>query len=253
MSRYPYATLCLAALAAQACMLNPQNGQQLPSTTSSTTFSGYWAAPLATITLQSAASPWGPFQDFASAKSGTRAQQIHGAALYPWSVTSAVPGWSGSGCATQVFVRALDSLISVGGSVHLSRSYFVPASFTSLVTVGGDLTLRDMAAFVTVPVLNGQFPALTLVDGTLDIDDGSVMDDLLLGETTGLTLGGLRLHANPSLAALTPPHISVAGSGPIEITDNPLLCTDVASAFVAAQTAGGWSGTATASGNANCP
>ena len=69
----------------------------------------------------------------------------------------------------------------------------------------------------------------------------------------GERLFAAHMIEHDALMAVAAPLISVDSSGAITITDNAGLCDSDAQAFVDAQTAAGWAGVATLSGNQVCP
>ncbi|MEM6990350.1 MAG: hypothetical protein AAF721_07635 [Myxococcota bacterium] len=146
----------------------------------------------------------------------------------------------------------LDDLTQVGGTISITGAFFPPGApnLTELLTVGGDLQLASMD-LITVVGFDNQFPLLTDVGGDLDIEQGG-LDDLLVGDPLGITVGGVRLHDNGSLSGLNAPNVTVSTSGPITITDNGNLGDCNAQAFVDDQAALGWAGVATVSGNGTC-
>jgi hypothetical protein len=102
------------------------------------------------------------------------------------------------------------------------------------------------------PKLLAPLTSLASVGGSVVWSNNSIGDlDLSLVATTA---HGLVMTNNPALDALDS-GIQVIGAGPITIQDNPLLPTCAATNYIAAQTAAGWTGTASVSGNgtAGCP
>lgn len=145
-----------------------------------------------------------------------------------------------------------DYVEEVGGSILISGSNFPPGAvnFEALTTVHGDLTLASTDV-TTHPAFVHQFPALTAVEGTLDVDAGGI-EDFFIGSPSGLEVGNLRVNQNLGLSDLAVTHVDVSNLGTIEITNNSNLGDCEANAFVDAQAATGWMGTAIVSGNGSC-
>lgn len=150
-----------------------------------------------------------------------------------------------------------DSLVEVDGSIRIVGALFNPdlgnfgaSNFRMLTTVHGDFTVAS-STIITVPGVTYQFPALSTVEGAFDIDAGGITE-LLVGSPSGLEVGNLRLNQNLGLSDLAVTHVGVSNLGTIEITNNSNLGDCEANAFVDAQAAMGWLGTAIVSGNGSC-
>ena len=150
-----------------------------------------------------------------------------------------------------------DSLVEVDGSIRIVGALFNPdlgnfgaSNFPMLTTVHGDFTVAS-STVITVPGVTNQFPALSTVDGTFDIDAGGITE-LLVGSPSGMEVGNLRLHQNFGLSDLAVSHVDVSNLGTIEITNNVNLGDCEADAFVDAQAAMGWMGTSIVSDNGPC-
>ena len=150
-----------------------------------------------------------------------------------------------------------DAVEEVGGDLRIVGAFLPPGSpslgvpnFESLATVHGDVAIAA-SEVVTVPGLPHQFPLLSTVDGTLDIDAGGI-DGLFVGDDGGMNVGNLRLNQNFGLTDLAVTHVDVADLGTIEITNNANLSECDAWGFVDGQAAMGWMGSAMVSGNGPC-
>ena len=112
--------------------------------------------------------------------------------------------------------------------------------FPLLTSVGGDLVLHpdaDLEPFLLLSNVGGS------VVWSHNAMSGSF--DLALVATNA---HGLVVVDNPGVDALDF-DVHVIGSGPITIQNNPMLPTCIALDYASAQTAGGWSGPLTVSGN----
>lgn len=150
-----------------------------------------------------------------------------------------------------------DALVEVDGSIRIVGALFNPdlggfgaSNFPMLTTVHGNLSLAA-SSIITVPGVTHQFPSLSTVDGTFNIDTGGITE-LLLGNPSGMEVGNLRLNQNFGLTDLAVTHVDVGNLGTIEITNNANLGDCEADAFIDAQAAMGWMGTAIVSGNGSC-
>ncbi|MGC4065923.1 MAG: hypothetical protein QM784_14990 [Polyangiaceae bacterium] len=161
----------------------------------------------------------------------------------------------------------LNHLTRADGTVRVEGFYQFTSFFPQLTSIGGALEIVDVR-------LNGGFPLLTRVDGDLvlrpkllspltnlaQIGGTLRWENMLLASSlptisgVPLTTRGLSIQSNPNLTTL-PTGISVRGTGPITIQNNPMLPTCAALNYVSAQTAAGWLGTATIVGNGtgSCP
>lgn len=141
----------------------------------------------------------------------------------------------------------LTALQSVGGSVTVNGSNLVVGNLMALASVGGDLTLTGGGS-----IPPNSLTSLASVGGTLTLQQIGFLTALSLGSNTGLSVGALDLDANPALSSLAATPVTVIGSGGIAIHGHPLLTQCEAQAFVTAQQALGWTGTATVANNAPC-
>lgn len=159
-------------------------------------------------------------------------------------------------------------LTDVGGGVLIEPGYALRHVFEGLQTVGGDFVISG--GFIDTPVIGldqladvggdmrfsgaewapvGEgFPALSSVGGNFELSSGATLSALSYITTATVDVGGVVIDQNPDLATLDA-DLVVGTSGPITITDNTSLDTCDAETFVDDQTALGWSGTATISGN----
>ena len=159
-------------------------------------------------------------------------------------------------------------LTDVGGNVLIEPGYALRHVFEGLQTVGGDFVISG--GFIDTPVIGldqladvggdmrffgaewapiGEgFPALSSVGGSLELTSAGLLPALSHITAATVDVGGVALDDNPDLTTLDA-DLVVTPSGPITITDNTSLDTCDAETFVDDQTALGWSGTATISGN----
>ena len=152
------------------------------------------------------------------------------------------------------------NLAHVGGRVRVEGFYQFRTFFTGLSDIGGNLEVIDVRQWgggfalltsvggdvVLHPKLLEPFAHLSTVGGSVVWSDNASISgfDLSLVPTNA---HGLVVTNNPSVGLDLDLHI--VGSGPITIQNNPTLPTCAATNYVAAQVAGGWSGTATVTGN----
>jgi hypothetical protein len=170
----------------------------------------------------------------------------------------------------------LPALMHVGGSVHIESGFHSAQFLQALETVAGDLTLAllvidqnlllDNLVSVggSVHVLSVTWPtpllpSLHAIGGALDISPAPTLTDALgpadlsMIGSSSLSAGALTIEQSSKITAMNGSHLTITGNGAISVTDNPnLLACDV-DKFVATQTAAGWAGTQTNSGNLGPP
>jgi hypothetical protein len=93
------------------------------------------------------------------------------------------------------------------------------------------------------------FPKLASVGGELFVT-AVEKPDLRLGNPAGLGVGALRVQSNPSLTTLNAAHLTVLGSGAIDISNNTNLCTSLVTSWLSSLV--GWTGTSVVAGNQGC-
>ncbi|MEM7157953.1 MAG: hypothetical protein AAF799_34245 [Myxococcota bacterium] len=142
-------------------------------------------------------------------------------------------------------------LETVGGDMTLNGGFWGPSNsgFGALQSVGGDLTLFDSQQ----PPIGDLFDSLDTVSGTLTLDHTEVQEIVHLTPLS-LSVGALVVQDNDVFTDFGLA-VTVDPAGAITVVDNAALDTCDAETFVADQTAAGWAGVATISGNggASCP
>lgn len=143
------------------------------------------------------------------------------------------------------------ALETVGGNVTLNGGFWGPSNsgFGSLQSVGGDLTLFDSQH----PPIGDLFDSLDTVGGTFTLEATEVQEIVHLTPQP-LAVGALVVQDNDDFIDFGS-NLTVDPAGAITIVDNVTLDTCDAETFVDDQTAAGWGGVATISGNggASCP
>jgi hypothetical protein len=152
----------------------------------------------------------------------------------------------------------LNSLESVLGTFAIDGLLLITSmdNFTSLRTVGRNVELHDM--FIGGPDDGTRvLPALSFVGGYLDLRAVSITGathDFVVAQPD-VRLFGLRM-VETDFATFESFDPQLFPFGHVDLRDNPEMCPDSASAFIAAQRAQGYFGLATESGNgvsATCP
>lgn len=141
----------------------------------------------------------------------------------------------------------LNPLEEVDGDLTVSAVRFYPSqSLQGLESVSGDLELNAMKQFGP-PWLN----AVT-VGGELVFSDTGWLTGMNVTPMANASVYALRIENNAMLNSLTGTSFQV-GAGNIVIANNPALSQCQVNTFLAAQQAGGWTGTATVSNTLPCP
>lgn len=136
---------------------------------------------------------------------------------------------------------------SVGGHVLVGDVRLHPSpSFNALATVTGDVR------FESTKQLGPPWPTTTSIGGDLVVSAVSGMGSLADVPTTLGAVGGLRLLGNTNLSTLSGKSLQL-GARDVVISGNPVLPQCRVNTFLAAQTAGGWTGAASVSGTAAGP
>ena len=135
----------------------------------------------------------------------------------------------------------------VGGHVLVGdvRLYPTP-SFNALATVAGDVR------FEATELLGAPWPTPTSIGGDLVVSNVSGLTSLANVPTTLTSVGGLRLLGNTNLTTLSGKSLQL-GARDVAISGSPSLPQCRVDAFLAAQSAGGWTGLASVSGTAAGP
>lgn len=141
--------------------------------------------------------------------------------------------------------RVFEGVQTVDGSVAITGGFIDTGNdgLDLLTTIGGDLRFDG----VQWAPINEAFPALVTIGGELSMV-GNDLPQLSVITTNAVDVGGVTLDANPDLTQLDAT-LTVDVAAPITITNNATLDTCEADTFVADQTALGWAGTSTISGN----
>lgn len=150
----------------------------------------------------------------------------------------------------------LPALQSVGGNfTHIDGGMYFQVStsvvsYPQLTEVGGNFEVinvdsRDLPH-------EAMFKSLQSVGGTLRYEDiGPATRSAIAIGGSKLEVGGLVVEGNSALSMVGAEQFKVMGSGPIEFTTNPNLCTSSIQSFLTGQTQ--WTGgPAVLSGNAGC-
>jgi len=131
----------------------------------------------------------------------------------------------------------LQAVQTVNGSVTVGDVRLYPSpSFDSVHTI------TDNLVFDATKSLGGPWPTSATVGGELRFVN-QTYTQLSSMPATLTTVAGLRLENNPNLADLSAVAFQL-GAGDVFISGNPSLPQCEVDAFLAAQTAGGWTGTA---------
>ncbi len=162
---------------------------------------------------------------------------------------------------------AFQNLTEVTGNVHVHRFFATTGMFMALEQINGNLTVGDLRfypsqSFTSLENVSGNFHFVAMKQiGNTWVNSVDVGGELgYIGHTTGTTLtiplpnaqvGALRIEGNTALTTLTGNSFQV-GAGSIVITGNPVLSQCQVNSFLAAQQAGGWSGTSSVSGTLPC-
>jgi hypothetical protein len=143
--------------------------------------------------------------------------------------------------------NVLDALVEVTGNLTVATLRFYPStSFDSLETVSGNLH------FVEMKQLGPTWPSLVSVGGELGLIGQTGLTGLGALPVGAVAAHALRVQDNPALVDLTGASFQV-GAGDITITGNTSLEQCEVDAFLAAQTAGGFTGNALVSDTLPCP
>lgn len=142
--------------------------------------------------------------------------------------------------------NVLNKLQTVGGNLAVERVRFYPSvSFNKLVTVTGNLS------FIFMKELGPPWPMVQTVGGELGFFNHPTFTNLSAMPVQNANVHALRIEGNTMLNQLgTTNHV---GSGDIHIHGNPALSQCTVNTFLAAQTAGGWTGASYVSETLACP
>jgi hypothetical protein len=142
---------------------------------------------------------------------------------------------------------ALMALESVDGDLTVGELRFYPSqSFTSLESVSGDFEFNAMKQ------LGGPWTNAVTIGGELRYIGHTSIANFSAMPLAGAQVNALRIENNAVLNSLTGTTFQVGG-GDIVISGNPALSQCQVDAFLAAQQAGGWTGSAVVSGTVGCP
>jgi hypothetical protein len=140
----------------------------------------------------------------------------------------------------------LNKVENIGGNLTVERVRFYPSvSFAKLEDVAGDLS------FIAMKDLGPPWPMIQTVGGELGWFDHGFGTNLSALPVQNADVHSFRIENHATLTTLTT--TNQVGAGDINIHGNPVLSQCTVNTFLAAQTAGGFSGDAYVSGTLACP
>jgi len=174
-----------------------------------------------------------------------------------------------NGGALDVFAGgSFSNLTEVTGDILVHRFFATGGMFMALEQVNGDLTVGTLRfypsqSFVSLANVTGNFHFVNMkqmgnawtntvsVGGELGFIDHTSQATMVI-PLVNAQVGSLRIENNATLTTITGNTFQVVGSGGIVIAGNPALSQCQVNTLLAAQQAGGWTGTATVSGTVPC-